>query len=75
MGLDLRVAQAQDLFLAALAGVTDPEDKRKRIGKIFIDVFAEEARRLADCRFLAQGTLYPDVIESISPTGGPSVQG
>ena len=73
MGLDLRVAQAQDLFLDALAGVTDPEDKRKRIGKIFIDVFAEEARRLADCRFLAQGTLYPDVIESISPTGGPSV--
>ncbi len=73
MGLDLRVAHAQDLFLDALAGVTDPEAKRKIIGRIFIDVFAEEARRLTDCRFLAQGTLYPDVIESVSPIGGPSV--
>ena len=73
MGLDLRVAHAQDLFLHGLAGVTDPEAKRKIIGKLFIDVFADEARRLPDCRFLAQGTLYPDVIESRSPTGGPSV--
>ena len=73
MGLDLHVAHAQDRFLDALAGVTDPEVKRKIIGKVFIDVFAEQARRLHDCRFLAQGTLYPDVIESISPTGGPSV--
>jgi len=50
----------------------DPEKKRKAIGKRFIDVFAEEARRLGDIRFLAQGTLYPDVIESASPLGGPS---
>ena len=73
MGLDLHVAHAQDLFLQGLAGVTDPEAKRKIIGKLFIDVFAAEARRLPDCRFLAQGTLYPDVIESHSPLGGPSV--
>jgi GMP synthase (glutamine-hydrolysing) len=67
------VAHAQDLFLQGLAGVTDPEAKRKIIGKRFIDVFSAEARRLSDCRFLAQGTLYPDVIESHSPLGGPSV--
>ena len=70
--LDLHVAHAQDLFLDALKGVTDPEKKRKTIGRIFIDVFAAEARKLHDCRFLAQGTLYPDVIESASPIGGPS---
>jgi GMP synthase (glutamine-hydrolysing) len=73
MGLDLHVAHAQDLFLDALRGVIDPEVKRKTIGRIFIDVFAAEARKLHDCRFLAQGTLYPDVIESASPIGGPSV--
>ena len=73
LGLDLHVAHAQDLFLDALRGVTDPEVKRKTIGRIFIDVFAAEARKLHDCRFLAQGTLYPDVIESASPMGGPSV--
>ena len=73
MGLDLHVAHVQDLFLQGLAGVTDPEAKRKIIGKRFIDVFSAEARRLSDCRFLAQGTLYPDVIESHSPLGGPSV--
>jgi GMP synthase (glutamine-hydrolysing) len=66
------VARAADLFLNNLKGVTDPEQKRKIIGKTFIDVFSEEARKLADCRFLAQGTLYPDVIESASPIGGPS---
>ena len=70
--LDLHVAHAQDLFLNALKGVSDPEIKRKTIGRIFIDVFAAEARKLHDCRFLAQGTLYPDVIESASPIGGPS---
>ena len=57
----------------ALAGVTDPEDKRKTIGRLFIDVFAEEAEKLGGAEFLAQGTLYPDVIESASPIGGPSV--
>ena len=61
------------LFLEKLAGVTDPEAKRKAIGAAFIDVFEEEARRLPGIEFLAQGTLYPDVIESTSPLGGPSV--
>ena len=61
------------LFLNGLAGVTDPEAKRKFIGKTFIDVFEEEARQIGGAEFLAQGTLYPDVIESVSFTGGPSV--
>jgi GMP synthase (glutamine-hydrolysing) len=60
-------------FLDGLAGVTDPEAKRKFIGKTFIDVFEAEARAIGGARFLAQGTLYPDVIESVSATGGPSV--
>jgi GMP synthase (glutamine-hydrolysing) len=60
-------------FLDALKGKTDPEAKRKRIGALFIDVFEEEARKLGGAEFLAQGTLYPDVIESVSSTGGPSV--
>ena len=60
-------------FLGALAGVTDPEQKRKTIGKLFIDVFEQEAKNLGGADFLAQGTLYPDVIESVSFTGGPSV--
>jgi GMP synthase (glutamine-hydrolysing) len=64
---------ASSLFLDALAGVTDPEAKRKTIGGLFIDVFEEEAERLGGADFLAQGTLYPDVIESVSVTGGPSV--
>lgn len=64
---------ASELFLGALEGVTDPEQKRKTIGKLFIDVFDEEAQRLGGADFLAQGTLYPDVIESVSFTGGPSV--
>jgi GMP synthase (glutamine-hydrolysing) len=71
-GMDLRVARAQKLFLDALRGVIDPELKRKVIGRTFIQVFAEEARKLGRVRFLAQGTLYPDVIESSSPIGGPS---
>ena len=61
------------LFLAKLAGVTDPEEKRKAIGATFIDVFDEEAHRIGGAEFLAQGTLYPDVIESVSALGGPSV--
>ena len=64
---------ASELFLGALAGVTDPEEKRKTIGKLFIDVFEREARKIGGAEFLAQGTLYPDVIESVSFTGGPSV--
>ncbi|MBI2442257.1 MAG: glutamine-hydrolyzing GMP synthase [Lentisphaerae bacterium] len=72
LGIDLRVAQAQARFLSDLKGVVDPEKKRKAIGKRFIEVFAAEARRLGKIRFLAQGTLYPDVIESASPIGGPS---
>jgi len=64
---------AEELFLGGLAGVTDPEAKRKFIGKTFIDVFEAEARKIGGADFLAQGTLYPDVIESVSFTGGPSV--
>ncbi|HEY1154329.1 MAG TPA: glutamine-hydrolyzing GMP synthase [Pseudolabrys sp.] len=64
---------AEKLFLDALAGVTDPEVKRKTIGKLFIDVFDAEAKKLGGAEFLAQGTLYPDVIESVSFSGGPSV--
>ncbi|MBX7247478.1 MAG: glutamine-hydrolyzing GMP synthase [Caulobacteraceae bacterium] len=59
-------------FLGALAGISDPETKRKTIGKLFIDVFDREAGKIEGAEFLAQGTLYPDVIESVSPTGGPS---
>jgi GMP synthase (glutamine-hydrolysing) len=65
--------EAEGLFLDALEGVTDPEQKRKTIGKLFIDVFEAEAKKLGGADFLAQGTLYPDVIESVSFTGGPSV--
>src|SRR3954468_1581018 len=64
---------AEELFLSGLAGLTDPEAKRKLIGKTFIDVFEAEARKVGGADFLAQGTLYPDVIESVSFTGGPSV--
>jgi GMP synthase (glutamine-hydrolysing) len=64
---------AEELFLSGLAGLTDPEAKRKFIGKTFIDVFDEEAGKIGGADFLAQGTLYPDVIESVSFTGGPSV--
>jgi GMP synthase (glutamine-hydrolysing) len=64
---------ASELFLGRLAGKSDPEEKRKTIGSLFIDVFEEEAKRLGGADFLAQGTLYPDVIESVSFSGGPSV--
>src|ERR1700688_2375695 len=68
----VHVNEADD-FLKALAGVDDPEVKRKTIGKLFIDVFEAEAKKIGGAEFLAQGTLYPDVIESVSFTGGPSV--
>ena len=64
---------AEELFLKELAGVSDPEAKRKTIGRLFIDVFDAEAKKIGGADFLAQGTLYPDVIESVSFTGGPSV--
>jgi GMP synthase (glutamine-hydrolysing) len=66
-------SRAEDMFLGALEGVTDPEVKRKTIGKLFIDVFDKEAKSIGGAEFLAQGTLYPDVIESVSAIGGPSV--
>jgi len=66
-------SDAADLFLGKLSGVSDPEQKRKIIGATFIDVFEAEAEKLGGADFLAQGTLYPDVIESVSFTGGPSV--
>ena len=64
---------ASDTFIGALEGESDPEKKRKTIGKLFIDVFEAEAKKVGGADFLAQGTLYPDVIESVSFTGGPSV--
>jgi GMP synthase (glutamine-hydrolysing) len=69
---ELHVADAADRFLSALDGVTDPQEKRKRIGHVFIDVFKDEARRIDGARFLAQGTLYPDVIESGGSQDGPA---
>ena len=66
-------ADESDLFLNALEGVSDPEVKRKTIGKLFIDVFQKHAGEVGGAKFLAQGTLYPDVIESVSFSGGPSV--
>ncbi|HEY1584759.1 MAG TPA: glutamine-hydrolyzing GMP synthase, partial [Polyangia bacterium] len=69
---DLHVVDGEARFLKALAGVTDPEQKRKIIGREFIAVFEEEAKRIDGVEFLGQGTLYPDVIESVSVRGGPS---
>lgn len=71
-GIDLHAVDAAGLFLRNLKGVVEPEAKRKIIGKTFIDVFSSEARKLGKIKFLAQGTLYPDVIESASPIHGPS---
>jgi GMP synthase (glutamine-hydrolysing) len=71
--LPVRVAEAAPRFLSALAGVEDPEEKRRRIGHVFIDVFQEEAAQLEGVRYLAQGTLYPDVIESVSVKGPSAV--
>ena len=72
-GIDLRVVDASTQFLEHLAGVVDPEEKRRRIGHTFIDVFEQQAKNVGDdVAFLVQGTLYPDVIESVAPHGGPS---
>ena len=68
--MDLTVVDAREEFLGALAGISDPEQKRKVIGKVFVDVFRREATRFSNAKFLGQGTLYPDVIESIPAHGG-----
>jgi len=73
-GIKLHVVEAADRFLAALAGVTDPEDKRKIIGREFIRAFEAAAREIADVRFLVQGTLYPDVVESGGGTGTANIK-
>ncbi|HAM34600.1 MAG TPA: GMP synthase (glutamine-hydrolyzing) [Elusimicrobia bacterium] len=73
LGLNIKIADASALFLRRLAGVSDPERKRKIIGRTFIEVFEAQARRLPDVAFLAQGTLYPDVIESVSVHGPSAV--
>jgi len=72
MGLNIKGVDAKEKFYSALNGLTDPEQKRKAIGKTFIDVFDEEAHRISDVKWLGQGTIYPDVIESVS-VNGPSV--
>ncbi|MFO0845231.1 MAG: glutamine-hydrolyzing GMP synthase [Gemmataceae bacterium] len=71
-GADLHVAPAGERFLAALKGVTDPQEKRKRIGHVFIEVFEDEKKRIDNVKYLAQGTLYPDVIESGGTRDGPA---
>jgi GMP synthase (glutamine-hydrolysing) len=72
MGLNVKGVDASARFLDALAGESDPEKKRKIIGKVFIEVFDDEANMVKNAKWLAQGTIYPDVIESVSVTGGPS---
>ena len=72
MGLNIKGVDASEKFYTALKGLTDPEEKRKAIGKIFVDVFDEESQLVENAKWLAQGTIYPDVIESVSVTGGPS---
>jgi GMP synthase (glutamine-hydrolysing) len=72
LNINIRFINAANVFLKALAGIEDPEKKRKIIGKVFMDVFEKEAGTIKGVKFLAQGTLYPDVIESVSPFGGPT---
>jgi len=72
MGLNIKGVDASQRFYSALADKTDPEQKRKAIGKVFIDVFDEESSKVEKASWLGQGTIYPDVIESVSATGGPS---
>jgi GMP synthase (glutamine-hydrolysing) len=72
MGLNIKGVRAADKFYAALKGLEDPEAKRKAIGKTFIDVFDEESKKIENAQWLGQGTIYPDVIESVSASGGPS---
>ncbi|MEO5976443.1 MAG: glutamine-hydrolyzing GMP synthase [Chryseolinea sp.] len=72
MGLNIKGVDTKDKFYSALEGLTEPEAKRKAIGRTFIEVFDEEAQRIRDVKWLGQGTIYPDVIESVSVNGGPS---
>ncbi len=72
MGLNVKGVDASVRFLEALKGLTDPEVKRKAIGRVFIEVFDDEAHKIENAKWLAQGTIYPDVIESVSVNGGPS---
>ncbi|MDG1916681.1 MAG: glutamine-hydrolyzing GMP synthase [Flavobacteriales bacterium] len=72
MGLNIKGVDSKDRFYQVLDGVSDPEAKRKAIGNKFIDIFDDEAHLIKDVKWLAQGTIYPDVIESVSATGGPS---
>ena len=72
MGLNVKGVDASSRFLSALKGINDPEQKRKTIGRVFIEVFDDESQLISDVKWLAQGTIYPDVIESVSATGGPS---
>ncbi len=72
MGLNVKGVNAANRFYVALAGKTDPEDKRKAIGRVFVEVFDEESKKVENAKWLGQGTIYPDVIESVSATGGPS---
>ena len=72
MGLNVKGVRASDKFLSELAGLLDPEKKRKAIGKVFVDVFDEASKEVEGANWLGQGTIYPDVIESVSATGGPS---
>jgi GMP synthase (glutamine-hydrolysing) len=69
MGLNVKGVDAKDMFYTALAGLSDPEEKRKAIGKVFIDVFDQESHLVEDAKWLGQGTIYPDVIESVSVKG------
>ena len=69
MGLNVKGVDAKDQFYAALAGITDPEGKRKAIGRVFIEVFDQEAKKVEDAKWLGQGTIYPDIIESVSVKG------
>ena len=72
LGLNVKGVNASELFYNELKGISDPEKKRKAIGKVFIDVFDKESNKVENAKWLAQGTIYPDVIESVSATGGPS---
>jgi GMP synthase (glutamine-hydrolysing) len=72
MGLNVKGVDASEKFYEALKGIIDPEAKRKAIGKVFIDVFDEESKKIENVKWLGQGTIYPDVIESVSVNGGPS---
>ena len=69
MGLNVKGVDSSSRFLKALSGISDPEQKRKTIGRVFVEVFDDEAHMIENARWLAQGTIYPDVIESVSVKG------